>query len=139
MRIELDDQESPEIQMAPLIDCVFLLLIFFLVATTLKKLEKELPLELPDSAAAALSRGAEDLLVVGVDEKGRLYLGSERISQALLHEKLRRTAKREPDRRIRVDVDRRTPFQDVVAVLDLCAFEGLNNVGLHTRSERAPR
>ena len=41
MKIRMAEDERLEVQMAPLIDCVFLLLIFFLVATTLKKIEKE--------------------------------------------------------------------------------------------------
>ena len=45
MRVRLDDEDDVQVQMAPLIDCVFLLLSFFLVATTLKKIEKELPLD----------------------------------------------------------------------------------------------
>ena len=47
MKVDLRDDEGIEVQMAPLIDCVFLLLIFFLVATTLKKINNELPLVLP--------------------------------------------------------------------------------------------
>ena len=53
MRIDIQEDDGIEVQMAPLIDCVFLLLIFFLVATTLKKIEKEVPLELPDAKLAA--------------------------------------------------------------------------------------
>ena len=42
------DHEEIEVEMTPLIDCVFLLLIFFLVTTMLKKLEKQIPVVLPD-------------------------------------------------------------------------------------------
>ena len=53
MKIQLSESDSDdEVQMAPLIDCVFLLLIFFLVATKLKKVEPEVPIELPVSGAA---------------------------------------------------------------------------------------
>ena len=44
MRLPLDEEEKVDIQMSPLIDCVFLLLIFFLVTTMMKKWEMQIPL-----------------------------------------------------------------------------------------------
>lgn len=48
MRLPLDEEEKVDIQMSPLIDCVFLLLIFFLVTTMMKKWEMQIPLSLPE-------------------------------------------------------------------------------------------
>ena len=45
MRLNYDDDDKVEVQMSPLIDCVFLLLIFFLVTTMMKKWEKALHLQ----------------------------------------------------------------------------------------------
>ena len=47
MRLNYDDDDKVEVQMSPLIDCVFLLLIFFLVTTMMKKWEMQIPLTLP--------------------------------------------------------------------------------------------
>ena len=53
MKIKKDLFDSlGDVQMGPLIDCVFLLLIFFLVTATMQKPHKELDLQLPNSAAA---------------------------------------------------------------------------------------
>ncbi len=133
MRIRVEEEEPVEVQMAPLIDCVFLLLIFFLVATTLKKIERELPLDLPESAAAIEARLEEDMLVIGVDREGAIHIGGERVTLSMLHDRLRQAAAVDPNQRIRIDADRATAFQHVIHVLDLCQFEGLTNVGLHTR------
>ena len=58
MRSRVSDYEGEvDVQMTPLIDCVFLLLVFFLVAATLKKPHKELEIQLPHSAAASSSTG----------------------------------------------------------------------------------
>ena len=46
MRLNYDDDDKVEVQMSPLIDCVFLLLIFFLVTTMMKKWEMQIPLTL---------------------------------------------------------------------------------------------
>ena len=50
MRIRKNDDDDVTLEMSPLIDCVFLLLIFFLVTTMMKKLEKQIPIEVPDPA-----------------------------------------------------------------------------------------
>lgn len=131
--------ENPELQMAPLIDCVFLLLIFFLLATTLKKIEKELPLELPHSAAAVDIPEEPDLLIISVDRAGRKYIGSEPMGTRALHRYIKDAAQKDPDRRVRVDADELTRYRDVVEVIELCQFEGLRNVGLHTRKDAAKK
>lgn len=133
MRLRHEEDEPIEVQMAPLIDCVFLLLIFFLVATTLKKIEKELPVELPESLAAIDVEAREDIFTIGLDTAGQTYLKAEKVSLGMLRQQLQQAAAANPQQRVRIDTDRATPAQYVVHVLDLCAFEGLTNVGIHTK------
>ena len=128
-------EEDPQVQMAPLIDCVFLLLIFFLLATTLKKIEKELPLELPHSAAAIDVAEEPDLLIISVDRAGRKYIGAEPLGTRALHTYIKSAARKNPDQRVRVDADELARYRDVIEVIELCQFEGLRNVGLHTRKD----
>jgi len=134
MRVRLEgDREDAEVQMAPLIDCVFLLLIFFLVAASLKKAHKELDIQLPHSAAAIETKSPHDTLIIEVTRDGTVYLEAEPVTTQLLHKRLRTAAAESPDRRVRIDADRRTAFQFIVQILDLCQFEGLNNVGVRSR------
>ncbi len=121
--------------MAPLIDCVFLLLIFFLVATTLKKIDKELPLTLPDAKAAIEVQQPEDLTVISIDEDGALYIDGAPVSISLLQTDMRNKGRADPGIKIRLDIDRETPFQRAMEVLDVLKFEGLDNVGIQTRRE----
>ncbi len=138
MAIRLDDgSNDTEVQMAPLIDCVFLLIIFFLVATTMKKIDKELPVQLPDSGAAIEVSREDSLVIIGLDRAGGVYWGAEPVSHEVLHHKLREVANINKNQRIRIDGDRQTPFQSLVYVLDLCQFEGLNHVGIHTSADRS--
>jgi len=132
---QLHDDEDVGVDMSPLIDCVFLLLIFFLVATTLKKIEPEIRVDLPESAAAIETPQQDDLLIIAVDEVGRVHLsgGAGPAGNNELHDALRRHAQGEGERRVRLDVDRRAPFEHVVRVVEQCTFEGLTNVGFHTR------
>jgi biopolymer transport protein ExbD len=140
MRIDLQDDEGVEVQMAPLIDCVFLLIIFFLVSTVMKKLEKELPVDLP-RPATRLSREVKkeaEMLIISIDSQGRFHLGANPVSLELLRAKLRETAAVNPLKRVRIDGDRRAPFESAVHILELCQLEGLKNVGIHTAREKPP-
>ena len=133
MRIRWEDDEQVTVQMAPLIDCVFLLLIFFLVATTLKKIEKELPLDLPEAAASVSTQAQDDMTIISIDRDGNLYLGSEPVGQGYLGRKLRELAGQDPNHRIRIDADRDAPLWAAVQILDMCSFENLKNVGIKTK------
>ena len=134
VKSQLDD-ETDEIMMAPLIDCVFLMLIFFLVSSQMKKVEKELPVELPESVAALNVKAAANMLVIGIDAAGRIYLGAEPVSREALRTRLQNAAALNPGQRVRIDGDRAAPFQSLVNVLDECHFVGLNNIGINARIE----
>jgi biopolymer transport protein ExbD len=141
VRIDLQEDEGVEMQMAPLIDCVFLLIIFFLVSTVMKKLEKELDVDLP-KPATKISREVKkkpDMLIVSIDRQGKFHLGANPVSLELLHAKLKETALTNPLKRVRIDGDRYAPFESVVHILELCKLEGLMNVGIHTARDEPPK
>ncbi|QDS98474.1 ExbD/TolR family protein [Adhaeretor mobilis] len=131
MRTELAEEESVEPQMAPLIDCVFLLLIFFLVATTLKKLERQLPLDLPPAMQAAEVATDPRTLVVAVDITGRTYLDGNAATPGVLMRQLDELAANERERPVRIDADRKTPFEHVVKVLEALKMRSIPNVAVH--------
>ncbi len=141
MRVKKTEDEPFEIMLIPMIDCMLVIIIFFLVATTLKNKHKELPLELPDAAAALTVVQPENLFIIGVDRAGKVYLGGdagvEPVDNERLHREIRQAAQSGSGRRVRIDADRNARFEDVVRVLDLCTFEGLRNVGLHTRDGKS--
>jgi biopolymer transport protein ExbD len=124
--------------MAPLIDCVFLLLIFFLVATTLKEINRELPIELPQMAAAVDVSLPDDLMVVGVDPLGQFYLDGEPITQGLLVQSIRAAAALDPTRPVRIDADRNAPFQAVIQAYEHLRLEGMTNVNAKAADRPLP-
>jgi biopolymer transport protein ExbD len=140
MKIKRPEDEPFEIMLIPMIDCMLVLIIFFLVATTMKMTEKQLPVELPSAAGAIATEQVPDLLIIGIDRDGKPYLANDGIVEAVdterLHQRLRESARANPEQRVRIDGDRNARFEDVVRVMDLCQFEGLKNVGLHTQGER---
>ena len=139
MRISLGDDEAPEIGLIALIDCIFFLLMFFMVATSFKQVvgdkpQKELPVVLP-SAQTSLDRSnaAAPPLTIGVDKKGKLYVDGDSVSVQGLHDRLKQEAADNPARPIRIDGDENARYQDIVHVLDLCQFEGFTRISMHTR------
>lgn len=139
MRINLGEDEQPEIGLIALIDCIFFLLMFFMVATSFKhqdeqKKEKRLPIVLPSSTVSLnASQAASAPLVIGVDKAGKFYIDNAKISVQGLHDVLKKEAAANPKRTIRIDGDQHTAYQNIVHLLDLCQFEGLTNIAMHTR------
>jgi biopolymer transport protein ExbD len=142
MRIDLGDDDPPEISLIALIDCIFFLLMFFMVATSFQKqaegkAQPQLPIRLPESAVS-LDKAAADAspLVIGVDVKGGVYWGREPVTTVELRDRLHAAALKDPARAVRIDGDAQVPYQDVVHLLDLCEFEGLTRVSMRTRAGR---
>jgi biopolymer transport protein ExbD len=140
--LELDDSTT-EVSLAPLIDCVFLLLIFFLLATSfapqeaaprpLDLAEKRLPLELPETD---LSMDKETVLLQGgeflieIDAGGSVYLNGNPTTTTELHEQLRSMAGSGME--VAVRADRATEFGHIVRILELLQFNELNNIAFRT-------
>ncbi len=139
MRIDLGEEAEPEIGLIALIDCIFFLLMFFMVATSFKqqdvqKKAKDLVVELP-AASATLSpqEAGADPLVITVDARGQVAVDGRRVTLQALHDRLREQAARDRSRPVRIDGDKRVAYQHIVHVLDLCQFEGLTQVAMRTR------
>ena len=64
MAVKYEEEEKPEVQLTSMMDCIFLMLIFFLVSSQLKKIEKEVPLELPVADTAVSVKAPPDLVKI---------------------------------------------------------------------------
>ena len=84
MAAKYDEDEKPQVQLTSMMDCIFLMLIFFLVSSQLKKIEKEIPLELPVADATQDVKATPDLVTVSVDAKGDLYVNSKEILDKMI-------------------------------------------------------
>jgi len=145
LRRPTQPEETVEVAMSPLIDCVFLLLIFFLVTTMMKKMEKQIPITLPDSTSAIADQPDERLVVIGIDENGSYLRDSgkrdgdgnplyEPIPDLAIF--LRETAESGGAQRpLRVDAAPRAPFQKVIDTLDICHIQGFEHVGVRLKKK----
>ena len=120
---------TPDI--TPLIDIVFILLIFFIVSSVFKKEELALNLELPSASAKELEVEVKQL-TVELSTNSLAYLGKE-ISFADFDFKLSNTLKK--DKPVIVRIDKDVKYERVVKVLDILQKYSFDNLSLVTSSE----
>lgn len=131
MRIETDET-ADAMNLAPMIDVVFLLLIFFMVATTFIEREKELGVELP-TAEAGEEAHHPDELVINLLQDGTVKMNGRAVDpEEGLRSALERVARVTPDIPVTIRGDGRVTWQRGIDVVSTCQLLGFSNVGLAT-------
>ena len=125
-------QESPTLELTPIIDMVFLLLIFFLVATTLQQTEREMKIALPEAISAGPISVSLRELVVNVDAQGGIIVSGRTMSVDDLRTLVTEAVATNPDQKVTVRGDRETPYANIVRVLDICKAAGIQEPYLDT-------
>ncbi len=120
------------IDMTPMIDMVFLLLIFFLVATTFHQEEREMQIALPLANAAGPISVSLRELIINVDTEGGIVVGGRQISPEDLSSVIQEAVEVNPDQKVSVRGDKATAYANVVRVLDICKSNGIQEPYLDT-------
>lgn len=137
LKTHIDDQ--PSINLTPMIDVVFLLIIFFMVGTKFTELERKLGLEVPEVSKVNALSPAPERQVVNVFNDGRIELDRETLSLDELVDRLSTAQARNPDYSVLVRGDAEGSFQSVATVLGACREAGVTNMGISVRLARRPR
>ncbi len=134
MRIDTETHGPSELvlELTPLIDVVFLLLIFFMLATTFLDPEREIDLDLPEASSSLAADTEDDELIINVMRDGRLKLGEHSIDRDGLLAELRRAARRDPATSVTIRGDRKVTHDVIVGVMDACGQAGLRNLAVGT-------
>ena len=127
-------QESDGIDISPLIDVVFILLIFFMVSTTFVK-DAQLEIERP-SAQSAEPADTKSVRV-SIDRHGDIYIGDTPVRLWMLQSRVREQLRNTSESTILVVADQRTPAEQLIDVVDQCRLAGAKNVGVITNKENA--
>ena len=133
MNLQPGDSDEPDVNLTPLIDVVFLLLIFFMVSTTFEH-QSRIQVELPEASAEPTTPEAESLEII-VDAQGRYFIGEEQVVNTQLKTLKGAIAKVLGDRTdmpVIVRADANSPHQSVVTVLDATSQLGLTRISLAT-------
>ncbi len=129
MRLDTSDEGDNTISLTPLIDVVFLLLIFFLTATTFSREEVEMDLDLPE-AASGEAGGGEQTIVINISRDGRLVMNGRDVTEAALRQKLRAAASRNRDRQVLIRGDTEARYGLVAKVFDACLLAKLRSISI---------
>ncbi len=129
MRVPRRRREAVEVNLTPLIDVVFLLLIFFMVSTTFET-RQALELELPESVTGVAAEASPVTVVVTPD--GEYRLGERTLAPAELAAALADEAPRAREQGLVVEADARAAHADVVRVLDRAGALDIRRVRIAT-------
>jgi biopolymer transport protein ExbD len=132
MKALVGESEESSVRMAPLIDVVFLLLIFFLVATTFYESEKDITIRLAGATEGAERDRVIDLLVINIGEAGVIVVDQRVYSADELEKLLRESHARNAQLAAIIRCDRRARHADFVKVLNLCERTGVRQVAVAT-------
>jgi len=130
MEFEGRARVETRLSIAPLIDVVFLLLVFFLLTSTFA-VPEALELKLPESDTASRAVPAE--IVVAVDSQSGLWLNGEALSARLLGERLEALLAALGETRVKLETDESLSVQDLITVMDLIRGAGGHDLALATR------
>jgi len=116
------------LSLTPLIDVVFLLLIFFLVATKFAEEERELDVLLPDASEAQPLTSKPRELFINIDADGRYFVRGEILTLDELYAALKLAWVNNPGRAsVIIRADKRCSWQYVVAAINLCLKANIRN------------
>lgn len=124
--------EGMSIELTPMIDMVFLLLIFFLVATTFHQTEREMQIALPEASAAGPISASLREIVVNVQADGSMIVAGRAIAPDALQALIAGAVQANPEQKVTVRGDRDTPYARIVTALDACKAGGVQAPYLDT-------
>ncbi|HID36474.1 MAG TPA: biopolymer transporter ExbD [Ghiorsea sp.] len=118
------------VDLTPMIDVVFLMLIFFMVSTSFTA-NNSIKLDLPQSTAQAANKDIEQV-TVSINNKGQLFVQDEPVTDGELRRRILNISKGDPNMRVVLRADADAKHKRVVFVLDTVRELGMGKVGIAT-------
>lgn len=135
MNIRNSGRQKVTLDLTPLIDVVFLLLIFFMVSTTFDK-QSQLKVDLPQVSEQAEEDQEKDQIALTIDAKGHFYINDEELithDLDTLKRALSKFSTERTDLPVLVSSDKQAPFQAAVMVMDAAGQLGLTRLSFVVR------
>ena len=136
MKVNRGAPRRARIEILPLIDIVFLLLVFFIYAMLSMAVHRGVAVNLPTSSTAGIEQKLS--LSVTVRENGQILLDTNQITLGALAGFLRAKARECKGSPVHLFADKNVPYQLLIRVFDQIRAAGLSNIVLQTTKEREP-
>lgn len=127
MKLKKADDSDVSIDMSPMIDMVFLLLIFFIVASAMVDLDKP-PIILPAASASKVPDDVSGRLSVSVDPQEQFYVGATAVSLDELQQRVAGELEANPNLRVFIRSDEAVPYRINKKLMAACADVGARNL-----------
>jgi biopolymer transport protein ExbD len=134
MKIGLEIRKKTRIEMLPLIDIVFLLLVFFIYAMLSMAVHRGLPVNLPFSSTAKVDKKL--VLSVTLKQDGTIFVDKEPVAMRNLTEVLKVKSIHGKEIGVLLFADRNISYQDIFRVLDRIRMAGISRISLQSEAER---
>lgn len=118
--------------MAPMIDIVFLLLIFFLLTWSYARFETELDISVPAAEQGATPERQVGEIIVNVNAAGEIIVNAVKLSESELLEKLNRLVRFRDNQAVILRGDGEVSYDRIVDILDICYSAKIRNVAFAT-------
>ncbi len=138
MKFRQSIRQDPDINLTPLIDVVFLLLIFFMVSTTFTR-ESAITVDLPEATVKEQPQEERPLEII-IDAQGRFYVNQKLVVNKQLEtlvQALRKEMGEGPPPPLVINADAQTPHQYVVTAMDAARHVGIERLSLATKQKQS--
>jgi biopolymer transport protein ExbD len=122
----------PGIQLAPLVDVLLLLLIFFLLTWNAARNENELDVKVPKAAAAKEKSTPIGDVVVNVKADGNVVVNRRTLTSAELTDLLKNLVQLNSEQAVIIRGDEAGAYKNIIGVLNICTEAGITNVAFAT-------
>ena len=137
MKINLGNKEEASFQMAPMIDMVFLLLVFFMMASRMSQ-RQNIPLKIPEATKAVVPKERPNRWIVNIKPDGTLFEGARPIELKDLEQHVKARLKVDPKTKIYLRADKDTKHKYVKKVMAVMAKAGVSDFifGVFVKKEK---
>ena len=130
MRLPAAAKKKPRIEIIPMIDTMFFLLVFFMIATLSMTIQHGMPVSLP-TAESSTDTETENVSLT-LTQDGALYYNKDVISLQELEQRLMNLRQTSTDPSLLINADKEVPHGRVIKVMDLIRLSGITSMGIAT-------
>lgn len=129
MALKINKGRSGELfNFTPMIDVVFNLLIFFMVATRFAEEERSLQVELPTASEAMPLTAKPREIYINIDERGQFFVGNQQVTSEELDALLMKASRDNPlNQSVVIRADKRVPWDAVATAMNACVKAGIRD------------
>jgi biopolymer transport protein ExbD len=126
MKINLGQKEEAKFEMAPMIDMVFLLLVFFMMASQMAQIQN-IKMEIPEATKSVVPKERPNRWIVNITKDGHIFEGERPIELSELSSRVKKQIEINPETKIYLRADKATKHKDVKKVMTEMAKAGVSD------------